>query len=185
MNKSTTLNKLKILNIRNPWLVSIVNELSNRRGASAGKEPLYRSTKKRMKAGKDPTARKKFNIAVNKLKCFELLFEKETVSGTRYHLLTAVWHLEDAIIESIKSSTVSSTQGRRININWKTILKEVRKILSSHNIKLPMKVTQTLVRFFLLRQCRWKLLSDNSLIPPKSISKKKLVSPEEQQDLFV
>jgi len=184
MIKSTILNKLKLLNITNLWHVSIVNELSNRRGGSAKKDTLYQATVKRMKAGKDPSALKKFTTAVNKLVDLNLLFEKQAHSGPRLHLLTSVWQLEDAIIESIKSSTLGCTQGRKNNINWKTILKEVRKELTSHNIKLPMKVTQTLVRFFLVKQCRWKFLDDESLVPPKNINKKKAGSPEDQQDLF-
>jgi hypothetical protein len=137
-----------------------------------------------MKADKDLAAKKKFTAAVTKLVSLDLLFEKSASSGLRLHLLTSVWQLEDAIIDSIKSATIACTQGRRKNINWKTILKEVRKELSSHNIKLPLKVTQTLVRFFLLKQCKWKRLDDESLIPPKNINKTIDSSPEDQQDLF-
>ena len=184
MHKSTTLNKLKLLNITNIWHVSIVNELSNRRGYSAKVEPLFRATIKRMKADNEQSAKKKFNAAVAKLIDLDLLFEKQASSGLRLHLLTSVWQIEDAIIDSIKSATISCTQGRRKNINWKTILKEVRKELSTHSIKLPLKVTQTLVRFFLLKQCRWKRLADDNLIPPKNINKVITLSPEDQQDLF-
>jgi hypothetical protein len=184
MHKSTTLNKLKLLNITNIWHVSIVNELSNRRGSSAKIETLFRATIKRMKAENDSSAKKKFEVAVTKLVSLDLLFEKAASSGQRLHLLTSVWQLEDAIIDSIRSATLGCTQGRRNTINWKTILKEVRKELSSHDIKLPLKVTQTLVRFFLLKQCNWKRLEDDSLIPPKNISKGITSSPEDQQDLF-
>ena len=114
----------------------------------------------------------------------DLLFKKEAASGLRLHLLTSVWQLEDAIIDSLKSSTLGCAQGRKNNIHWKTILKEVRKELSSHNIKLQHKVTQTLVRFFLIKHCRWKRLDGDNLTPPKSISKKVASSPEDQQDLF-
>jgi hypothetical protein len=184
MHKSTTLNKLKLLNITNLWHVSIVNELCNRRGASAKIDPLFRATVKRMKTDKNQATKKQFDAAVTKLVSLDLLFEKQASSGLRLHLLTSVWQLEDAIIDSIKSATIGCTLGRRKSINWKTILKEVRKELVSHNIKLSRKVTQTLVRFFLLKQCKWKRLEDDSLIPPKNINKVIAVSPEDQQDLF-
>lgn len=185
MNKSSILNKLKLLDIRSPWLVSIVTELSNRRGASAGIEPLYRDSRKRLKAAQDPHARKKFKQAVNDLIKYGLLFEKQAKTGTRLHLLTSVWEIEDTIIESIAKPTYDKSMGRRNSINWKTILKEVRKELTDHNIKLPYQVTETLVRYFLLKRCRWKLLSDNNIQPPSKPGKKLTLSPEHQHDLFV
>jgi len=184
MNKSTILNKLKLLDIRNPWQVSIVKELSNRRGASARIEPLFRDCRKRLKASKESSAAKRFTQAATELIKFGLLFEKETISGKRLHLLTSVWQLEDAIIDSIAGSTIKLSKGRKSNITWKTILKEVRKELASHQIKLKHQITDTLVRYFLLRRCGWKILSDQTLIAPKVARKKAPISPEQQQDLF-
>ena len=184
MNKSTILNKLKLLNLRNPWQVSIVKELSNRRGASALIDPLFRDSRKRLKADRDPNAKKKFNQAVADLIKYGLLFEKIHASGLRLHLLISVWQLEDAIIESIAGPTIALSQGRKNNINWKTILKEVRKELTFHNIKLSHQVTKTLVYYFLLRRCGWKLLSNNHLSAPKKSRKKSPESPEKQPDLF-
>lgn len=184
MHKSIILNKLKLLDIRTPWQVSIVKELSNRRGTSARMTPLFRDSRKRLKAVKDTTAQNKFNRAIAKLTKFGLLVEKVTATGIRVQLLASVWRLEDAIIDSISATTIALSQGRKNNINWRTILKEVRKELSNHNIKLPHKVTETLVRYFLLRRCGWKLQPDKSITSPQKVTKKLAVSYEQQQDLF-
>lgn len=184
MYKSTTLNKLKLLDLRNPWQISIVQELSNRRGASAGIEPLLAAVKKRLKAVKDPNAKKNFTTAVEKLIFYGLLFEKTTTASKRLHLLRSVWQLEDAILASVSTSTIELSKGRRASIQWTTILKEVRKELSSHDIQLPMKITRTLVHYFLLRRCGWQSCVSGNLLAPKRIRVKLAVSPEQQQDLF-
>ena len=184
MNQSTTLNKLKLLNLRKPWQVSIVHELSIRRGASARVEPLFLAVRKRLKAAKDPHARKNFKKSVEKLSQYGLLFDKTTVTGNRLHLLRSVWQLDDAILESVSTATVALSKGRRARIQWTTILKEVRSELSSHNIQLPMKITRTLVYYFLLRRCGWQSCSDGDIRPPKKIQNKSEDSPEQQQDLF-
>ena len=185
MNKATILNKLKVLDIHNQWMVSIVNELSNRRGSSALISALLKDTKKRLNAGSDPSANKKFKSAVAALIKYGLLYEKTAPSGLRLHLLNSVWKLENAIIESVFSASIAKSKWRKSNIQWRTILKEVRKELSQHNIKLPHKVTETLVRYFLLRRCGWKLSPEQCLIPPNKKQKKLKVSPERQQDLFI
>lgn len=184
MNQSTTLNKLKLLNLRNPWQVSIVHELSNRRGASARIDPLFIAVRKRLKAVKDPHAKKNFIKATEKLSQFGLLFEKTTAVGNRLHLLRSVWQLDDAILESVSTATIALSKGRRVRIQWTTILKEVRKELSLHNIQLPMKITRTLVYYFLLRRCGWQTCSDGGIRPPKKIKHRAAASPEQQQDLF-
>ncbi len=184
MNQSTTLNKLKLLNLRNSWQVSIVQELSNRRGASARVEPLFLAVRKRLKAVKEPDAKKNFNNAVAKLSLYGLLFEKVTAAGSRLHLLRSVWQLDDAILESVSIATIALSKGRRARIQWTTILKEVRSELSSHNIQLPMKITRTLVHYFLLRRCGWQHCSDGDIRPPKKIHNRSEESPEQQQDLF-
>lgn len=184
MYKSTTLNKLKLLDLRNPWQVSIVHELSNRRGASARIEPLLAAVSKRLKVVKDPNSKKNFTAAVDKLILYGLLFEKTTVASKRLHLLRSVWQLEDAIIASVSTSTIELSKGRRPTIQWTTILKEVRKELSSHGIQLPMKITRTLVHYFLLRRCGWQSCVSGNLLPPKIGRIKSAISPEQQQDLF-
>ena len=184
MNKSTTLNKLKLLNLRNPWQVSIVHELSNRRGASGRIEPLFLAVRRRLKAVNDPQAKKNFKKAVEKLSQYGLLFEKTTAAGNRLHLLRSVWQLDDAILESVSTATIALSKGRRARIQWTTVLKEVRRELSSHNIQLPMKITRTLVYYFLLRRCGWQRCSDGDIRPPKKIHSRSEESPEHQQDLF-
>ncbi|RLA01474.1 MAG: hypothetical protein DRQ47_08040 [Gammaproteobacteria bacterium] len=184
MNKVIILNKLKLMNIRNPWRVSIVKELSNRRGFSARLDKLYIVSKKHLNAGGDQNAKRKFNDAIDSLQKYGLAYLKEAPSGPRLHLLSSVWGLEDGIFDSIATSTISFSKGRRQNINWRTVLKDVRKELSTHQIKQPHQVTNTLVRFFLLRRCGWKLLADNSLSPPTRAHQKAPVSPEQQHDLF-
>ena len=184
MNKSTILNKLKLLNIQKPWLVSIVKELSKRRGSSAKIEPLLSDVLKRMKVTNTAAERKRFYNAVSKLLMFGLVYEKNASSGTRLHLLGPVWNLEDAIIHSISIATLKCSQGRRTNINWKTILKYVRQELTKHQIKLPRKVTETLVRYFLITLCSWKSDVDNNLIAPAKVRKKSPTPQEHQQDFF-
>lgn len=184
MQKSIVLNKLRLLDIRNPWRISVVHELSNRRGASAQNEALYRDVCKRIKVVDYPQSKNNFKKAVTQLIKYGLLFEKVTPSGTRLYLSRCVWQLEDAIIESVSISTISLSQGRKYSIQCKTILKEVRKQLASHNIKLPHKVSKTLVYYFLLKRCGWRLDDDKHLIPPKKSRRKLDVSPESQHDLF-
>ena len=184
MNKSTILNKLKLLDIHKPWLVSVVKELSRRRGSSANMEPLQKDVLKRMKAANNAYEKKKFQNAVTKLLEFDLVYEKKTISGNRLHLLGPVWNLEDAIIHSISRATLECSRGRRTSINWKTILKDVRKELAKHQMKLPYKVTETLVRYFLLRNCGWKTDIDNDLVASMKIRKKLPTPQEHQPDLF-
>ena len=184
MNKSTILNKLKLLDIRNPWAVSIVHGLSNRRGASANINPLFRDVRKRLKASRDPNAKKKFNKAITSLTRYGLLLEKDTATGIRLYLFRPVWQLEDAIIDSLSTSTITLSQGRKSSIQWKTILKEVRKELSFHQIKIAPKITKALVFYFLLRRCGWQSDLENQLIPPKKSRRKLTPSPEQQHDLF-
>ncbi len=184
MQQSTILNKLKLLDIRNPWRVSIVHELSNRRAASARNEALYGDVCARLKVTNSLLAKNNFKKAVSQLTKYSLLFEKVTASGSRLHLLRCVWQLDDAIIESISISTIGFSQGRKGSIQCKTILKEVRKQLASHNIKLSQKVTKTLVYYFLLKSCGWKYDEEQHLIAPKKSRRKLEKSPEQQHDLF-
>lgn len=185
MDKSTILNKLKLLDIRNPWSVTIVHELANRKGASARITPLFKASKKRLKAGRDPNASKYFKKAIANLLQYGLIVVKTTSYGPRLHLLRSVWQLEDAIIESVSATTIELSLGRKANIQWKTILKEVRKALSNHDIKLSPKVSKVLVYYFLLRRCGWRLDLENHLTPPKKKRRKRLQSPEQQPDLFL
>ncbi len=184
MHKSTILNKLKLLDIRNPWLVTIVHELSNRRGASARIETLFRDARKRLKAVKNPNARKAFTNAIEKLMKYRLVVEKTTSCGPRLHLVRTVWQLEDAILQSVSATTISLSHGRRENIRWETLLREVRKELSNHKITLSPKVSKILVFYFLQRRCGWRIDLDKGLIPPKRKLQKRIKSSEQQQDLF-
>lgn len=184
MHKSTILNKLKLLDIRNPWLVTIVHELSNRQGASARIETLFKDTRKRLKATKKPNAKKTYRNAIDKLLKYRLVVEKTTTSGPRLYLVRHVWHLEDAILQSVSTTTVKLSHGRRENIRWETILREVRKELSYHKISLSPKVSKILVFYFLQKQCRWRIDQDKELAPPKRKQHKKIQSPEQQHDLF-
>ena len=185
MNNSTILNKLKLLNIQKPWMVSIVKELSKRRGSSAKMETLQNDVIKRMKVANNTSEKKKFHNAVLKLLMLGLVYEKIAISGNRLHLLGPVWNLEGTIIHSISTATLKCSRGRRNSINWKTILKDVRKELANHQIKLAQKVTETLVRYFLIKQCSWKIDLDNNLVAPVKTSKKPPVPPEHQPDFFL
>jgi len=184
MHKSTILNKLKLLDIRNPWLVTIVHELSNRRGASARIDALFKDARKRLKATSNPNAKKAFTNAIDKLLKYRLVVEKTTSSGPRLYLVRNVWHLEDAILQSVSTTTVKLSHGRRENIHWETLLREVRKELSNHNIALSPKVSKILVFYFLQRRCGWRTDQDKGLISPKRKHQKKNKSPEQQHDLF-
>jgi len=184
ISKTTTLNKLNLLNIRNQWSIAIVKELSKRRGSSASFEPLFRDTKKRMRLKSESLARKKFQHSVNNLLQENLIIERTTLSGCRIYLERLVWELDDAILKSIETATKEAVIGRRQNIKWSTILREVRATLLSYNISLPRKITQILVRYFLIKNQRWKLNGQDELIPSKQSIKKRVVSREEQPDLF-
>ncbi len=105
-------------------------------------------------------------------------------TGKRLYLVRTVWHLEDAILQSVSTTTVKLSHGRRENIRWETLLREVRKELSNHNIALSPKVSKILVFYFLQRRCGWRTDQDKGLIPPKRKHQKKIKSPEQQHDLF-
>ncbi len=184
MDKPTILNKLKLLDIRNPWSVTIVHELVNRRGTSARIEPLFKDVKKRLKVGQNPNARKSYKRAIEKLTLYGLLHEKSTTYGPRIYLTRPVWQLEDAIIESVSTTTIAHNQGRRATIQWKTILKEVRKDLSTKKVTLNPRVSKVLVYYFLSKRCGWRMNPDKQLRPPKRKRNKTVSSPEQQADLF-
>ncbi len=184
MHKSTILNKLKLLDIRNPWLVTIVHELSNRRGASARMDTLFKDAIKRLKAVNNPSTKKACTNAIDTLLKYQLVEKKTTSCGPRLHLVRTVWHLEDAILQSVSATTISLSHGRRENIRWETLLREVRKELSNHKIILRPKVSKILVFYFLQRRCGWRIDQDKGLIPSKRKLQKRIKSSEQQQDLF-